>query len=906
MSLNSGTRLGVYEVVGPIGAGGMGEVYRGRDTKLGRDVAIKVLPEAFAREADRLARFEREARTLASLNHPNIAAIYGTEDIDGATALILELVEGPTLADRIAQAPLPLEDALQIANQIALALESAHEQNIIHRDLKPANVKVRPDGTVKVLDFGLAKALDIEVPDSNLSVSPTMSLTGVATRLGMVIGTAAYMAPEQAKGRRVDQRADVWAFGVVMYEMLTGRKPFSGEDISDTLVSVLRDEPDWSALPKEVPSSVRQALRVCFQKDPKRRVRDIAAIRLAMEGAFEIPGAPAATLAAPMPTRRFSWATAAAIVAALGVGAAAALGAARWLRTGPAARMTHFVVTTPAEGAVAIPPGLSGIAISPDGSRIAYRSIQRGMSDGPLSGIVYLREVGHTEVTPIRGTEGMTGSFFFSPDGEWVGFAANSGSVLKRVSVHGGPAQEICKLDGAWRGGVWGDDGMIVFSTTNSKGLRRVPASGGEPQVLTKIDPANGETDHVLPVVLPHGGVVFTAWNASVDRSRIVALAPSGRIVELIRGGSSPQVSSTGHLLYYADGAVRAVRFDSSRLEVSGNAVPVIEGVAAGTAGAANYAVASDGTVAYIAGDSGAFLGQRTLVWVDRQGRQEDIKIAPRAFTYARLSPDGTRVALDARDQQNDIWIFDLSRETLTRLTTDPGLNRGPVWSPDSTRVAFTAERDGLESIYWQKADGSGQLDRLSVGSSIQGPASFSPDGKRLVFITPLSAPYDLGFLDLEGERREHMLFTTKFNETNGALDPRSGRWLAYESNESGQAEVYLAPFPDVTASKKQVSTQGGTRPVWSKDGRELFYYVEPGTIMSVPVTLEPTLTLGKPTVVVKGSYAVAVNNGPHYDVSPDGKRFLLLKDAASTVGERRAPELHVIEHFDQQLKQVK
>jgi serine/threonine-protein kinase len=409
--------------------------------------------------------------------------------------------------------------------------------------------------------------------------------------------------------------------------------------------------------------------------------------------------------------------------------------------------------------------------------------------------------------------------------------------------------------------------------------------------------------------VLPDGkGVVFTAWNGTAERSRIVALSlssgPSGKVSDVVRGGSQPHFSATGHLVYAVGGTLSAVRFNTGSLEAMGNPVPVVEGVATTSTGSANYAIAVDGSLLYVKGSATSDMGQRTLVWVDRKGQEQPIKVPPRAYTYARLSPDGTRVALDARDQQNDIWIWDLARETLQRLTTDPGLNRTPVWTPDGARVAFTAEREGtVESIYWQKADGSGVPERLSIGSTLQGPDSFSPDGKRLVFHTPLVVPHDIGMLNLEGERREEMLLKTKFDESNGAVSP-DGHWLAYQSDESGHAEVYLAPFPDVNTSKRQVSTRGGTRPLWSKDGRELFYYVAPDTIMALPVRLGADVVLGNPQVVVKGPYAVAVNTGRHYDVSPDGKRFLLLKDVPTPDGQKpAAPEIHLVQHWGEELK---
>jgi len=923
MALTPGTRLGPYEVTAQIGVGGMGEVYRARDTKLNRDVALKVLPESFASDPDRLARFTREAQTLAALDHPNIARIHGLDDSGGVLALVMEMVEGEDLSTVIARGPIPVADALAIGSQIAEALEAAHEQGIIHRDLKPANIKLKgawgptptrlPDGrleptlsasdvgdaTVKVLDFGLAKAMDPTAgAATSASMSPTLSLH--ATAAGVILGTAAYMAPEQAKGKSVDRRADVWAFGVVLYEMLAGKRAFTGDDVSDTLVSVLRDEPDWAALPADLPTSTRQVLRVCLQKDPKKRVRDMSAVRLALDGAFDAPAPAAIATPPPPPVPRAAWRRALPWAIGIVLGALAT-GAALWPRPGPAPRITRFVITTPSDQTFRPPVQTSGVALSPDGSRLVYRIAQDVQSS---TAALYQRELGQLTGTLIPGTEGTAGAFFFSPNGRWIVFNNSNDSTLKRISVSGGPAQTICALEGAFRGGSWGPDDTIVFATSSTKGLRRVPAAGGEPQVLTKVDPAKNETDHVWPEVLPDGkGVVFTAWNGTAERSRIVVMSlPAGAISDVVSGGTQPHLSPSDHLVYYAGGALRAIRFNPATRQATGDPIAIMDGVAGAATGGANYGIAGDGSLFYVRG-SGSSVPPRTLVWVDRKGKQETIDVPPRAYTYARLSPDGTRVALDARDQQNDIWIWDLVRGTLQRLTTDPGMNRMPVWTPNGERVAFTAERDGVESVFWQKADASGTAERLSVGSTPQGPASFSPDGKRLVFDTPLSGPFELGMLTLDGEHREEMLLKTKFSESNGMVS-RDGKWLAYESNESGPSEIYLAPFPGVTTSKKTVSTNGGTRPLWSKDGRELFYYVTPDTIMAVPVTLGPQPVLGKPVVVVKGPYAVALNAGRHYDVSPDGQRFLLLVDAPTSEGQKaELPEMRFVQNWAEELK---
>jgi serine/threonine-protein kinase len=908
-------------VTARIGSGGMGEVYRARDTTLHRDVAIKVLLPAVANDPDRLARFSREAQLLGSLNHPNISHIHGLVEEDGRRALVMELVEGPTLADRIATGAIPLDDAVPIARQIADALEAAHEHGIIHRDLKPANIKVREDGTVKVLDFGLAKALDTAQGSGltnaaqgsglkahgDLTHSPTITSPAM-TAMGMILGTAAYMSPEQAKGRPVDRRADVWAFGVVLFEMLTGKRAFSGEDVSDTLVSVQRDEPDWAALPAGVPASVHQTLRLCLQKDPRRRLRDISVVGLALDGAFEPPAGQSGALSSTATAARARWPLV--LLSAVGMFIIGGLTAAAvlWrLSPRPPARVERFVITTPANAAPAVDTGLTGvIAMSRDGSRLVYQSNRGERSASSASGVLYLRDRGQLEPTLIRGTEGAAGPVF-SPDGESIVFAGGD-NTLRRISSLGGAAQIICRFDGQFRGASWGPDNTIVFATASTKGLRRVPSAGGNPEVLTTLDAATGETEHLWPEVLPGGeGVLFTAWHGSPERSHVSVVSLSDRRVStLVPGGTQPRFAPTGHLLFATGNALRAVRFDPARLAVIGNPVPVLEGVAMTVSGSAHYAIGADGALAYASGTATVGAVPKLPVWIDRQGRLEAIDAPARAYVYARLSPDGTRVALDARDQQNDIWILDLKRGGLQQLTNDPGLNRMPVWTPDSTRVAFTATHKGIEDIHWQAVDGSGAVERLSVGSTSQGPLSFSPDGKRLVFITPVGGPYDLGVLSLDGSHREDMLLKTSFHELNGIVSP-DGRWLAYESDRSGRSEVYLSPFPEVSASTRQVSTSGGSRPLWSKDGRELFYYVPPGTIMAVPITPGPNLALGKPAVAVSSPYAAAGNYNPrHYDVSPDGKRFLLLKDV-ETAGATKpaAPEIRLIQNWTEELKRL-
>ena len=882
MPLEPGTTLGPYSVTAKIGEGGMGEVYRARDTKLDRDVALKVLPEAFTQDPDRLARFEREAKVLASLNHPNIAQIHGLEESDGVRALVLELVEGPTLADRIKQGAIPLDEALPIAKQIAEALEAAHEKGIIHRDLKPANIKVRDDGMVKVLDFGLAKAFQPDASDPGLSQSPTISLTAAATQMGMVIGTAAYMAPEQAKGKVVDKRADVWAFGAVLYEMLSGKKPFEGDDVSDTLALVLKFEPDWDALPSDTPARLRQLVQTCLQKNPKQRVHDVADVRLAMEGAFEARDE--APSAAVVPLALHAWQRP--IPAAIAALVIAVAGAMAWSLANPAPVPSGTVTRFP----FFPPEGDSmdrgdGIALSPDGTTLVYTSLSDGVRR------LYVRTRDQMTVRPLPGTE-RARMPFFSPDGAWVGFFAVG--ELKKVALVGGPSVTLCEA-GPPSGATWGQDDKIVFTSLGALGLMQVSAAGGEPRLLTE---AVAGATHAWPAFVPGGkAVLFTIRQEESLGAYEVAVVSldTGEQQTLLRG-TDGAVTASGHLVFARAASLWAVPFDTDRLTVFGEPTPMVEGVQVSAGGWAHYTLADDGTLIYRPAGGGL---RRSLAWVDRDGAQEPINVPPRAYTYARLSPDGGLIALDSRDDESDIWIWDVERETLQRLTRDPGMNRGPVWSPDGQQIAFTAVRDGTESIHWQAADGSGAPEPLSTETGF--PFGFTPDGRRLLFTPSLVPPGDIGILDVDGSGQATLLLDQSFDETNAQISP-DGRWLAYESDESGRVEIYVRPFPDVDSALYPVSTGGGSRPRWSSEGDELFYYVDPGTIMSVPLTSGAELVLGRPEVAVQGAYDSPLNTGTHYDVSPDGRRFLLIVEEEALEGEATPPPIVVVLNWFQEL----
>ena len=804
--MEPGTTLGPYEIRDKIGAGGMGKVYQATDTSLNRQVAIKVLPTEFAQDTERLARFEREAKTLASLNHPNIAQIYGFEKSTGIHALVMELVEGPTLADRIAQGPIPVDEALLIAKQISEALDAAHEQGIIHRDLKPTNVKVKPDGTVKVLDFGLAKAMDPVGDASSVSQSPTLSMA--ATQAGIILGTAAYMSPEQAKGRTVDKRTDVWAFGAVLYEMLTGKLAFQADDVSDTLAAILMKEPDWDALPPITSPAVANALHRCLQKDQKERMRDIGDVRLALDGAFETRiGAPEGH--APVSKQSVSWR---ALPWVAGVVLTIITGLGVWAVTKPEPPpVVRFAVATDDVEALHIGVRSPDVAVSPDGRHIAYFTGSAGASGAQLR----VRSLDRL-TSEVLVAEGELNSPFFSPDGASVGFYDRSvdPAVVKSVSVLGGPTSTICALTGDLLGASWGADGTIVFATTDTRsGLWQVTAVGGEPEQLTTPDVDQGEGDHLWPEILPGGdAVLFSIVRPSVGESQIAVLAlDTGEQKVLVRGGSYPRYSPTGHLLYGVEGDLWAVEFNLSRLETVGNPVPVQEGVLTKGRGAANFSLSVNGSLVYVSGSAQGG-GNRSLVWVYRDGSEEALTIERSSYVYPRISADGTRVALDDRNADGDLWVWDLDQQTRTRLTVGEAGGQYPVWTADGERIAYS---DGAD-IYWKAANNTGSPDRLAEspvreGSINPNPYFFSPAGTELVFQeqTNPETGDNIGMVALEDGAEPVWLLAEPFNERNAELSP-DGRWMAYQSDESGDWEIYVRPFPMVDDDRIQVSNAGG------------------------------------------------------------------------------------------------
>jgi len=892
LPLAPGTRVGSYEILSLLGSGGMGEVYRAKDTKLGRDVALKILPAQFASDPDRLARFQREAQLLASLNHPHIGAIHGFEETATVKALVLELVDGATLADRIAQGAVPVDEALAIVGQIASALEAAHDRGVVHRDLKPANIKLTPDGGVKVLDFGLAKILDERSPTLSgergaLSMSPTLSVH--ATYAGVILGTAAYMSPEQARGRPVDRRADIWAFGCVLFEMLAGARPFDGDDVAEMIGAVIHKEPSWDRLPATTPATVRLTLQRCLQKDPKLRIRDVGDAQLLLSGAFESSPASSVVSGAPASGARRGRSTI--MTAAAIAGAAVLAAAATWalMRSAPAnPQPARFTIVPSFAQPYNIQGFFRNIAISEDGTRIAYSA----GGDAQLM----VRAIDQLDPVAFSGMVGV-GFPFFSPDSKWIAFFSGGGAgELKKVSITGGPAITICRYTGTPRGATWGRDDTILFATNDANtGLLEVSAGGGEPKALTKPDIARGEQDHILPSMLPDSRhVLFTVTTSGGPDAAQIAVfdRQTNQTRTLVRGGTDAQYVDTGHLVYAAGGSLRAVRFDPSRLEVLGNPVPVVDQVMALSTGAANFRIARAGTLAYIPGGTAGGIGAaRSLVWVTREGREEAVDAPPRAYGTLRLSPDETQIAADIREQPPNIWIWNVRRKTLTPLTFDRTASIGPVWTPDGRRIVFSSGRDGQPNLYWQASDGTGAAERLATSPHSQAPTSLSPDAKSLVVqdIDPRNGP-DLMLLHLDGTRQVDRLINTEFAELGGEISP-DGRWITYHSNESGRSEVYVRPFPKANEGRWQISTAGGTRATWSKNGRELFYLAPVANgvaLMAVPVQTTPTFSAGQPAKLFTGPW-FALPAGRTYDVSNDGKRFVMIKDA-NVAGERVSP----------------
>jgi eukaryotic-like serine/threonine-protein kinase len=912
-----GSVAGHYRIDAVVGAGGMGQVYRARDMTLQRDVALKILPALLADDEEFLERFRREAQVLASLNHPAIATIYGFEALGRVHALVLELVEGPTLADRLRRGAISMDEAVPIADQIARALEAAHQQAIIHRDLKPANVKVTNGGSVKLLDFGLAKPIaelpegpEIErerlaeqAPRSPTSVAPTV------TGAGAVLGTAAYMSPEQVKGRALDIRSDIWSFGCVLYEMLTGKAAFPGADVDATFAAVMKNEPDWAALPSEVPDAIRRLLARCLAKDRRHRIADAAIVRYVLA---DVTQAPRTEHIAPSgrPISRVAVVLASAVATLLGLG----LGVGWMVLHGPShsSAVTRLPVLTPASPPLTFHGINRDVAISPDGRMVVYRA------GTPTRWQLVAQSLDQLDPRPLANTD-VGNTPFFSPDSQWLGFAG--GARLWKIPVAGGAATVLCRIAGASsRGATWGPDRTIYFADSDpAVGLLSIPESGGTPQTLTRPDRDKGERDHWFPYALPNGrGVLFTIAGERPESALVAVLDLRSRTHKTLVPGSDARYVDSGHLVYVAAGGLRAVRFDPAALEVIGEPVPIPDQVMTLRSGIGNFSIARDGTLLYVARTTGAAAWPlRSLVWVDRSGREEPIPAEPRAFISARLSRDRTQLALEIRDGDPAIWIFDIGRKLLQRLNSDSYSERNPVWTADG-RLLFASDRSGVFNVYRQWPSAGSSTEQLTSNSWHLFPSSLSRDAARL-FVTQLSPDADVMVFHEPDRRTERLIARANSPE----ISP-DGRWVAYKTYvplASGtvgtpapfpwavgfQSEVFVQPFPGTDGQRTRISVDGGSHPAWSADGSELFFFDRQGRLTSI--AFHPTrsgLKLGEARVLLQPKYFADAGPAPSrpYDVVADG-RFIMIKDNTPNSAQRPGPSLIVVQNWIEELKRL-
>jgi serine/threonine-protein kinase len=891
----------VYEVVSLLGAGGMGEVYRARDAKLNRDVALKILPEAFALDGDRLARFRREAQVLASLNHPHIAAIYGFEDSGTTHALVLELVDGPTLADRIAKSPLSIDEALPIAKQIAEALEAAHEQGIVHRDLKPANIKIRDDGTVKVLDFGLAKALEpSSTVRADLTNSPTITTPAMMTGVGMILGTAAYMSPEQAKGRAANKRSDVWAFGCVLYEMLTGKRAFEGDDVSETLAAVLRANPDWSLLPDGTPSRIQTLLDRCLRKDAQKRLSHIAIAGFEIDETLAAhPATGTSEVVAPSVAR---WAVPVAIGFVL---AAAIIGGVLWAfrPASTAPLVTRFVIAPP-DGRLFGGAGRNVLDVSPDGSQLVYVANRQ----------LYRRAMGEFDGVPIAGSENAAGvaTPVFSPDGRWIAFVAGfpGGPRIVKIPSGGGVAQTVMSLANSnttfGTGLTWGDDGII---TARGQNIERVPANGGAPQVLATLK--EGELVS-RPQILP-GGQALIYTRRRVDASDaglseiVVRSLTSGTDKTVLTNGADARYLESGHLVYAVGGVLFAVPFDPKRIEVTGEPVAVLSGVRARTAGGAQYSVSRTGTLAYLPGPAAVSDAQQDLALIDRNGRVEPLKWPSGAYETPRVSPNGKQIVVSSVGaKEATVWIYDLSGASSPRRLTFGGRNRFPIWSGDSQRVAFQSDREGDLAIYMQRADGNGPVERLTHPAKDAGdvPDSWSPDSNHLLFTERKGDDFSSWVVSLPDKKVSPFGGIRALLPINAVFSP-DGKWVAYQAGRPGENGVFVQPFP-TTDAKYQISKGSAAHhPAWSRDGKEIVYIPAQANAVVVSVTANTVFDVSKTTRELP---AKGLEGGPssirNFDVMPDGRLLGVVDTAMQDSGGSAGQQIRVVLNWLEELKQ--
>jgi serine/threonine protein kinase/Tol biopolymer transport system component len=872
VQITSGARLGPYEVLELLGRGGMGQVYRAHDSRLHRDVALKII-HAELTDEEHLVRFRREARSLAALSHPNVASVYDLDEVDETTFLVMELVGGPTLAERLASGRLPIEDAIRIAIQVAAALEAVHDKGITHRDLKPANIKLAPDGTVKVLDFGLAKAaVPRTTQHSHLATVPFDD-----TREGLIVGTAAYMSPEQARGLDVDRRTDVWAFGCVLYEMLTGRPAFAAATIADTIAAVLERDPDWSALPRETPTTTTRLLRRCLQRDLARRLRDIGDAALDLQdSAVDYASSAVALPYVPRRRRLPALAASAALAAAVLLGAVA-----MWILQPsalPSNRPTRFTVPLPTTAQLA---GLDfpSVAFAPNGAHLVYVGRRGGQTQ------LFLRAMNALEPTPLAGTTNAVAPFF-SPDGRSIAFFADG--QLKKIAVSGGTPISICDAQ-VGLGGSWSSDDMIVFASSTGSGLSQVPASGGTPRRVTSLDVPKGEFSHRWPEWLPDGKtILYTIGTVgSWNDAQIVAESLTGERAVLVQGGTNPRYLRSGHLLYAQNGRVMMVPFDVRRLSVTGPAAPVLENVVQSSDGAAQFAVSLSGDVAYVAGSLDS--GQRRLVSVGRDGAVTPFAAPLRPYASPRVSPDGRTLLLVMELSPPDLWTYDIQTGGLTQLTFAAGAT-APVWAPDGRQAAFSSTRSGVPNVFLMDMGQNGPAERIAANDHAQIPGSWAPDQPMLAFVERRPATgRDILLLPLRDGRVPRPLLTSAADESAPRISP-DGRWLAYVTNQSGRTEVSLRRLMG-TERPQQVSMNGGIEPVWAPSGLELFYR-EGDKMMAVPV--DGNLR-SQPRTLFSGEFARGTLDSPNYDLMPDGQRFVMIQRQPETAEQ---PTLHVLTNW--------
>ena len=889
-----GTTLGHYRLESKLGEGGMGVVYKATDTCLGRHVAVKLLREPFLADAERLARLKREARALASLNNPNIAAIHGLEQDNGQQFLVLEYVPGETLADRIARGPLPLQDALSAARHVADGLEAAHAKGIIHRDLKPGNIKIGDDGCVKVLDFGLAKAVE---PTATSDTAETITAHSGATEPGMIVGTVPYMSPEQAAGKPMDSRTDIWSFGCVLYEMLSGKRAFTGSSTTEVLASILQSEPDWGALPEGVPENVQCLLRRCLRKDPRTRLRDIGDARIELDDTLAGRVQPAAP-----PPRSIRTPVAAAAAAGVLVGLALA-GTWAWNRVAAAGppSVVRFAFDLP-QGQAFRPTWNPNLAFSPTSETLAY-SIS-----GPPS-TTYLRRLDELDSKPLASAPGM-GIPVFSPDGRYLLGMDTANLMLKKVALSGGAPVPFASYDMAFRGD-WAPDNYYYWTSHYFGPVIRTPGSGGKEERVTELDLDKQERTHRHPQMLPDAKtLIFTVSTGGIesfDDASIQAynLQTKSRKI-LVQGGFFPLYSRSGHILYARAGNVYAVPFDASRIEVTGPPVKVADGVFMSTnAGSAYFALSRTGALAYAVGQAEG--GQRSAVWVDRDGKAAPLPLPQRSYLFPRVSPDGKQLAIEVEGTNHDLYLYDFARGVMSKMTTD-GMSHSPVWTSDGKYLGYRSWKEGTMTMWRMPADRSGPEERLTPVGTRQGLSAFSPDGRYAVFnsMEP-GMRSDIWFVSLDGERKPQPLIRTRFAEGSARFSP-DGKWVVYCSAESGRAEVYVQPWPG-PGPKIQISSDGGTDPIWSRDGKEIFYRNE-DKMMVVSVSAGSAFRAATPKLLWEGRYSHGMSSScgmpgataSNYDVTADGRRFLMIRDADQGAMSTRVV---VVLNFVEELKRL-